>query len=279
MSLYEGRTRGKRIRYTYSDEGEEDSDAISNRRSNRQSGISTPAEPTGPVVTFSGRQVKSRLGGEYGESRLSNVHTNGALANGQSDEISEDNEGSGGRTRSTGLRGGANPSSRPKKHIDGYNDVDDMDEESDAAETENSWNSAENDDEVDEHVPNAIDDADDADDDMDVSVDDAEISEDEIYGQQRSLVVTLRYPPRALTNGVSADENIRNVGVTNPRLVPVKEATIPHPAVPALSHTVALERDIEPAEKTLVSPPPPAGAEAVGGKILADADQSGTAHS
>ena len=66
FSLYEGRTRGKRIRYDYTD-GDDDSDAPSTRRSTRNSGISTPAESL-PVVTSSGRHVKSRLGGLYGET-------------------------------------------------------------------------------------------------------------------------------------------------------------------------------------------------------------------
>ncbi|KAG9879047.1 hypothetical protein KCU94_g21278, partial [Aureobasidium melanogenum] len=56
FSLYEGRTRGKRIRYTYSD-NEDESDATGSRRSARYSGHSTPAD-SGPVVTASGRQVR-----------------------------------------------------------------------------------------------------------------------------------------------------------------------------------------------------------------------------
>ncbi|KIV91122.1 hypothetical protein PV10_05699 [Exophiala mesophila] len=68
FSLYEGRTRGKRMRYTFSDD-EFGSDDPSSRRSTRNSGFSTPQE-TGPTVTASGRQVKSRQGGVYGESML-----------------------------------------------------------------------------------------------------------------------------------------------------------------------------------------------------------------
>lgn len=50
------------MKYTYSD-GEEDSDSGS-RRSTRNA---TPLE-TGPTITASGRQVKPRVGGVYGES-------------------------------------------------------------------------------------------------------------------------------------------------------------------------------------------------------------------
>jgi hypothetical protein len=68
FSLYEGRTRGKRMKYTFSDE-EDASDEMSSKRSARDSGFSTPLE-AGPTVTASGRQVKSRVGGMYGESML-----------------------------------------------------------------------------------------------------------------------------------------------------------------------------------------------------------------
>lgn len=62
FSLYEGRTRGKRMKYTFSD-GDEDSDSMS-RRSTRNA---TPLE-TGPTITASGRQVRPRVGGVYGET-------------------------------------------------------------------------------------------------------------------------------------------------------------------------------------------------------------------
>lgn len=57
--MYEGRTRGKRIKYTFSDD--EDgfySDSTGNRRSSRNTGANTPIE-TGPVTTSSGRQIKA----------------------------------------------------------------------------------------------------------------------------------------------------------------------------------------------------------------------------
>ncbi|KAF5854511.1 hypothetical protein GGP41_007353 [Bipolaris sorokiniana] len=56
FSLYEGRTRGKRQRYTFDEEDDFDSDNLSVRRSGRQSGRDTPAAPSGPTVTASGRQ-------------------------------------------------------------------------------------------------------------------------------------------------------------------------------------------------------------------------------
>ncbi|KAF2095253.1 hypothetical protein NA57DRAFT_44903, partial [Rhizodiscina lignyota] len=71
FSLYEGRTRGKRMRYTFSDDEDEYSDAVSTRRSTRNTGANTPADPSKPTVTASGRQVRGRLGGVYGEPLLS----------------------------------------------------------------------------------------------------------------------------------------------------------------------------------------------------------------
>jgi hypothetical protein len=120
------------MKYTFSEEEDEGySDATSTRRSTRNTGTHTPAEPAGPTITQSGRQVKSRQGGTYGESMLSGQATT-------ADAISDDSEGIvGGRPR----RAAANHSKngwpgRGGRHIEGYNDVDEMssDEEGDASE-------------------------------------------------------------------------------------------------------------------------------------------------
>lgn len=135
--MYEGRTRGKRMKYTYSDEEDEGySDATTSRRSTRNTGTHTPVE--GPTVTQSGRQVKARHGGAYGESILSETTHNLAATNdyeGTTDDQGDEN--STGRPRraaattsitSRGPKGG--------RHIDGYNNVDEMtsDDEDDASE-------------------------------------------------------------------------------------------------------------------------------------------------
>ncbi|QPH02001.1 hypothetical protein C2857_006206 [Epichloe festucae Fl1] len=78
FSMYEGRTRGKRIKYTYSDD--EDafySDSTVNRRSARNTGANTPAE-TGPVTTSSGRQIRAppRLNMMAGEIAPGSVQGN-----------------------------------------------------------------------------------------------------------------------------------------------------------------------------------------------------------
>jgi hypothetical protein len=56
--MYEGRTRGKRMKYTYSDDEDFLTDSTSARRSHRNTRHQSPIEPSGPVVTASGRQVR-----------------------------------------------------------------------------------------------------------------------------------------------------------------------------------------------------------------------------
>ncbi|PSK56504.1 hypothetical protein B9Z65_6128 [Elsinoe australis] len=182
FSLYEGRTRGKRLRYTFDDDDEfEDSDGFSVRRSGRHSDRSTPAEAQGPVVTASGRQVKSREGGLYGESLLSNQMNNDDTA------VSNDMDGSEmsgptARPSRQAARGYANENTKKRKHIDTYNEVDEMSDEDDAA-SSGGWNSADNDDEVVDG---------DRGDDEELS-DDADLSMDDEDGQS-SLIVKLKVP-------------------------------------------------------------------------------------
>ncbi|KAL2852909.1 hypothetical protein BJY01DRAFT_207471 [Aspergillus pseudoustus] len=97
FSLYEGRTRGKKLKYTYSDDEDFFSDGLpAPRRSGRNtSGFSTPAEPAGPRFTASGRQIRSRAGGLYGES---------LLAGQREDEFLGDEEGSNRQQRTRGTR-------------------------------------------------------------------------------------------------------------------------------------------------------------------------------
>ena len=97
FSLYEGRTRGKRMRYTYDDDeiyGSNDGgpDEQPSRRSGRRnSGASTPADQ-GPTITASGRQVRSRFGRSYGGEPSAPEGSSG-LADGEGAD--EDDELSG----------------------------------------------------------------------------------------------------------------------------------------------------------------------------------------
>ena len=64
------------MRYTYDEEElDDDSEATGTRRSTRNSGVATPADQSRPTTTLSGRQVRSRVGGMYGESLLSGQNT------------------------------------------------------------------------------------------------------------------------------------------------------------------------------------------------------------
>ncbi|KAF8865928.1 hypothetical protein BDZ45DRAFT_701030 [Acephala macrosclerotiorum] len=185
-SLYEGRTRGKRIKYTYSDEDGEDiySDATTTRRSTRNTGTHTPVEPIGPTITLSGRQVKPRQGGEYGESMLSGAHATTAGSYAGTSEEPENETGTGGRPRrAAAVNHGTNGYSKAKggRHIEGYNNVDEMtsDDEDDASEQDYG-----DDEEEDDHVSLASD----GDDQDDISENEDEDMEDV---EPKKLIVKL----------------------------------------------------------------------------------------
>ena len=210
FSLYEGRTRGKRPRYTFSDDEGGDSDAISARRSTRQSGISTPAEPNVPTFTASGRQVKSRHGGAYGESILSGQAdgTERAKSSGMDAADEEDGEPV---SRGRPPRMAPRVKSRPGRHIDGYNELDEMDDESEAPSSGNEWDSGIEDEPDDEAEDDEDDDAEMSDDDDIIARE--EESEDEDDRRSRSLVVSLRYSktgsspiPMEAANGTPASK-------------------------------------------------------------------------
>lgn len=158
FSLYEGRTRGKRPRYTYSDEEEGGSDTLSTRRSNRQSGISTPAESSGPTFTASGRQVRSRHGGAYSEPKLSRQqgatqHSKVGSLDGAEHEKDEDEDEpvSRGRPRRAAQQNRAQVKTPSGKHTGGYDSLASIDDESDATSSGNEWDGGDED-EPDDHV-------------------------------------------------------------------------------------------------------------------------------
>lgn len=181
-SLYEGRTRGKRIKYTYSDEEEGFySDSTTTRRSTRNTGTHTPIEPSGPTVTQSGRQVKSRQGGVYGESMLSGSHNAEAEDMDATNDEAENEAGTSGRPRRAAAPH-TNGWSKPKggRHIEGYNNVDEMtsDEEADASEQDYGDDEEDEDDNV-----SLASDGDDLDDILDEG--------DEVDDEPKKLVIKL----------------------------------------------------------------------------------------
>ncbi len=168
------------MKYTYSeDEGDFYSDST-NRRSTRNTRHHTPAEPSGPVVTASGRQIRAptRLNAE--------TRSNGATSAAPSvagDALNDDIEmqddvsvGPTGRPRrSAAVNHGTNGWSQKKKRkSDEYESEEDEDSEPEFGDDE----------EEDEHVP------DESDEDEDEFAED-EMMDDDLEDSKLSLVVKL----------------------------------------------------------------------------------------
>ncbi|KAL8796212.1 MAG: hypothetical protein Q9182_007410 [Xanthomendoza sp. 2 TL-2023] len=263
FSLYEGRTRGKRMKYTYSEEEDGGSDALSIRRSNRQSGISTPVESARPIVTASGRQVKSRYGGAYGETVLSGQNDNGReLSFGGGDGARDDGEAhikvraTRGRRK---LRGGA--------HIEADNLTDEADDESDATSSGQEWDGGD-DGEVDEHADDEVEDEE-----MNDDISEDELALDQGSLQPRSLVVALRYtktipsailtapgetvnrgPPNGVSDQAPPPEANPFAGPSNTRAGPLDPFTFPTSDVNAqpAPNSLPQQHHVQPYDK----PPP-----------------------
>ncbi|KAK6428195.1 hypothetical protein LTR95_015664 [Oleoguttula sp. CCFEE 5521] len=179
FSSYEGRTRGKRMRYTYDED--EDSDATSTRRSNRHSERNTPAA-TGPQYTSSGRQVRPRqANGEYGTSGLATEVTS-------ADDLAQDGDSEDlGRGVARTTRGATNGYAKRKRVLDDDEDDADLSEEDDLPQSGDEWNSDINAAEDEERVPDDHEDE-----------DEVEESEEE----EHSLIVKLKIgPPNATKAG------------------------------------------------------------------------------
>lgn len=190
FSMYEGRTRGKRMRYNYDDDDqflEEDSDATSNRRSARQSSRTTPFD-SGPEYTASGRQIKRPRTGDYGEGLLSHDDV--------TREGSEESDLPTGRSS----RAVGRSSLRKSRNIDDYNDADNSDEE-DAGEDE--WDSEKND--GDESMADANEEQD-----REASED----GDDEEEEEDASMIIKLKVSPKNLSsykNEQSADTGVSSL--------------------------------------------------------------------
>ncbi|RFU35839.1 hypothetical protein B7463_g456, partial [Scytalidium lignicola] len=189
FSLYEGRTRGKRIKYTYSDDDELYSDATTSRRSTRNTRTHTPAEGLGaPTVTSSGRQVRSRNGGIYGESLLSGAVTPAVSTGDGTSEEPEDNipnDQNGRPRRSAAVNHGSRGWSRKShRYAEGYDSADIDDEEDDASEQDYG-----DDEDEDDRVPARSEDGDQEN--FSDEVDDLDELDELIDGEKRSLVVKL----------------------------------------------------------------------------------------
>ncbi|OHE96088.1 hypothetical protein CORC01_08625 [Colletotrichum orchidophilum] len=172
FSVYEGRTRGKRIKYTYSDDEDFLTDS-SNRRSARNTGTSTPAEPAGPVTTASGRQIRAppRMNGSSAANSV----------NGDSEDSRQQSEptaGPGGRPRrAAAVNHGTNGWSSKGTRTRGRDSMDDDDD--DVSEPDLG-------DDEEDHVP---DESEEDDDELD---EDVEMADDDLLDEPRkSLIVKL----------------------------------------------------------------------------------------
>ena len=209
FSLYEGRTRGKRMRYTFSDDEDDFSDNFESRRSTRQSGISTPAE-TGPVVTASGRQVKPRHPGMYGESMLTDqrkeldddaavaMEMDGDASNEEAATTATGRPQRSNAARTNGLRRGRNPAAES-------NAVDEMEDESDAVSDEHDWE-AEDEDEPDFEGDDEVEESEES---------EGDVEEDDEALPNDSLVVQLRYRGGSKGPEPSPDQSKTFLGAGN----------------------------------------------------------------
>nr|POE65278.1 hypothetical protein CFP56_34945 [Quercus suber] len=218
FSLYEGRTRGKRARYTFEDDDDFDSDATSTRRSTRHSERETPIE-SGPEYTASGRQVKKPRTGGYGESLLSNAMSVDELAPEYDDVRARSDESEPVRPSGRATRNAANgrAGGQHRKHIEGHNNIDAMSAEEESAD---EWNSGKEDD-VDDDMPT------DGDANEDEDLEDSEDEPvDEEEGEPQSLLLKLKVSPKPATK-VEEDEE----GANEARPVPHDPVTAePDPA-------------------------------------------------
>lgn len=181
--MYEGRTRGKRIKYTYSDDEDVIFSDSTNRRSARNTGTNTPAE-TGPVTTSSGRQIKAptRLNVATGESAPSSVKGD------TPDFDKESSLGPTGRPRRSaaanhGSNGWSGAESQSRRNTS-YG--------SDEEESEGEFGDDEED--ADEHVPEE---SEDEEDEFGEDEDEAMV-DDDLDDRRQSLVVKLSVTPPQL---------------------------------------------------------------------------------
>ncbi|KAF2714959.1 hypothetical protein K504DRAFT_14856 [Pleomassaria siparia CBS 279.74] len=209
---YETRTRGKRMKYTFSDEEDEDgSDAVSARRSNRQ-GKDAPPVASGPTITASGRQVRSRATGMYGETLLSGQATE-SRASPATGEYTRSNSGAPSATGRATRNGNSKSGRLNRKHLDD----DEMDDDESASGGE--WSGGEDDEAADQM---------DVDDDEEEEDDDDLESDDEL----KTLVVRLRYPKGSF-NPSTATASARTVEA------PATEQPVAAPPSPPLPESDA----------------------------------------
>lgn len=127
------------------------------------------------------------LSGQHESIEMPETNENHSAETGGEEIISR------GRTRGGAYRNGVTHSTQHRKHIEGYNALDEMEDESDASSSGGDWDGAD-DDEVDDII---VDDEDE--DDADMSDDGPSVANDEesrkedFHDRPKSLMVSLRY--------------------------------------------------------------------------------------
>ncbi|KAI0382963.1 hypothetical protein F5Y04DRAFT_36312 [Hypomontagnella monticulosa] len=202
FSMYEGRTRGKRMKYTYSDDEDFLSDSTV-RRSTRNTRNPTPAEPAGPITTASGRQIKapSRMTVDASNNIVTTSPTT-SHGNNDGSASKESSVGPTGRPRRSaavnhGTNGWASSSKKEKGHKSGDDDMDDYDEDEEDSEPELG-------DDEEDHVP---DDDSEEEDDFD---EDEEMVDDDLDDSngKDSMMVKLKIPLKGKTTDSNSALNL-----------------------------------------------------------------------
>lgn len=192
FSMYEGRTRGKRVKYTYSDNEDDEpvtDSASNNRRSSRNVRGHTPAAE--PVVTASGRLVRPTRGAPDGAA-LSGYSTQGEAENASEGGGDMMELGPTGRPRRTaaidhGTRGWAGSGGGRGRGRNAGGDEYDSDEDSEPE--------LGDDEDEDEHVPDE-----ESEEELEEEYDEGDgmdEDEDEVMGD-RQCVITLKVSPEGL---------------------------------------------------------------------------------
>ena len=184
--MYEGRTRGKRAKYTFSDDENEFYSDSTNRRSTRNTRAHTPAEA---FTTQSGRQVRPP------RDVMTAGDGSGASAHGEEEDAEL---GPGGRPRRSaaahhGLNGWSGGGGGRSTRSRGGHTTDDMDEDEDEDEEGTEFDG---DDEKDEDAQVPEETEEEGEDDYDE--DEAMVEDDLEDHLPRTRIVKLRVSPTAL---------------------------------------------------------------------------------
>ncbi len=247
FSLYEGRTRGKRMKYTYSDDEADFYSDSTNRRSTRNTRHHTPAEPTGPQTTASGRQVRApaRLNAETASNGGKS-----ASASVQGDTAGEDTDMKVTAKKATTTRSGRPQRSAAANHgMNGWGGATSKKRKSEEYESEESDSEPDfGDDEEDEHVPD-----DDEEDEEEFDEEEGLMDED-LDDTTSNPSFIFKFPIR-----VSFDENSRVRQIPGPPVdVEVERHKHHHPRGAHRNVVMSDDDETTEAEPNVAEPEPPA---------------------